>query len=80
MYLIISIVALSNESLPRTFGDSLIHESHIDVIVPIDAPLPQHEPGEPNAVEKSIGKLIAHNLIEDGATLQMGKSLKIYTL
>jgi acyl-CoA hydrolase len=59
--------------MPRTFGDSLIHKSHVDVMVEVDYPLPELKTEEPNNVEKSIGKLIAENLVEDGATLQMGK-------
>ena len=66
------IIALSNPSMPRTFGDGLIHKSHVDVMVDIDYPLPELLPQQPDDVEKSIGKLIAENLVEDGATLQMG--------
>ena len=58
--------------MPRTFGDSLIHESHIDVMVNVDYPLPELKTGEPDNVEKTIGKLIAENLVDNGATLQMG--------
>ena len=65
-------LALSNPSMPRTFGDSLIHKSHIDVMVNVDYPLPELKTGEPDDVEKAIGKLIAENLVDNGATLQMG--------
>ena len=61
--------------MPRTFGDSLIHKSHVDVMVEVDYPLPDWKPEEPDAVEKSIAKLIAENLVEDGATLQTGELL-----
>ncbi|CAB4036471.1 RNA-directed DNA polymerase from mobile element jockey-like, partial [Paramuricea clavata] len=69
------IIALSNPSMPRTFGDSLIHKSHVDVMVEVDYPLPELKTEEPNNVEKSIGKLIAENLVEDGATLQMDNDI-----
>ena len=59
--------------MPRTFGDGLVHQSHVDIIVDVDYPLPELKTEEPNAVEQSIGKLIAENLVEDGATLQMGR-------
>ena len=59
--------------MPRTFGDSLVHKSHVDIMVEVDYPLPELKTEEPNQVEKTIGKLIAQNLVEDGATLQMGK-------
>ena len=63
-----------NEHMPRTFGDALVHQSHFDYVVPINRPLPAHGGGAPHENEKKIGQLIASNLIEDGATLQMGKS------
>ncbi|XP_022918145.1 succinyl-CoA:acetate/propanoyl-CoA:succinate CoA transferase [Onthophagus taurus] len=66
------IVALVNKQMPRTFGDSIIHISHIDYAVKHDGPLPTHGGRPPSDVEAQIGKLIAENLIEDGATLQMG--------
>ena len=58
--------------MPRTFGDGLVHQSHIDVMIDVDYPLPELKMEEPNEVESSIGKLIAENLVADGATLQMG--------
>ncbi len=68
-----NFAALNNPSLPRTFGDSLVHQSHVDVMVDVDYPLPELKTEEPNDVERSIGKLIAENLVDDGATLQMGR-------
>lgn len=58
--------------MPRTFGDSIIHSSHFDFAVNVDEPLPEHGGKPPSDVETKIGKLIAENLVEDGATLQMG--------
>lgn len=66
------IVAQVNKKMPRTFGDSIIHVSHIDYALKVDAELPQHGGQPPSEVEMKIGKLIAENLVEDGATLQMG--------
>ncbi|KAL3268699.1 hypothetical protein HHI36_007802 [Cryptolaemus montrouzieri] len=66
------IVAQVNKQMPRTFGDSLIHISHIDYAVNIDEPLPQHPSKKQDPVEMAIGKHIAENLVVDGATLQMG--------
>lgn len=62
--------------MPRTFGDALIHTSHIDFAVKHDAPLLQHHGKPPSDVEAKIGKLIAENLVENGATLQMGKDIQ----
>lgn len=66
------IVAQINKQMPRTFGDSLIHMSHIDFAVCIDEELPQHGGKPPTKVEEKIGKLVGENLVVDGATLQMG--------
>lgn len=66
------IVAQVNKQMPRTFGDSIIHESHFDFAVNVDIPLPAHAHKEMSATETKIGNLIAENLVEDGATLQMG--------
>ncbi|XP_065349547.1 4-hydroxybutyrate coenzyme A transferase [Cloeon dipterum] len=66
------IIAQVNPKMPRTFGDATIHSSHFDAAVKVDTPLPDHASKPPTAVEAMIGKLIAENLVEDGATLQMG--------
>lgn len=66
------IVAQINRRMPRTFGDSIVHSSHFDAAIEIDTQLPMHGSTGPNEVENKIGKLIAENLVEDGATLQMG--------
>jgi len=58
--------------MPRTFGEAIIHQSHIDYAVRLDRELPAHEHKDPNPTEAAIGKHIADNLVEDGATLQMG--------
>lgn len=58
--------------MPRTFGDSIIHKSHFDFATEICEDLPQHGTGKISDVEAKIGKLIAENLVKDGATLQMG--------
>ena len=58
--------------MPRTFGDATVHQSHFDYAVKVDAPLPENGGLPPTEIETKIGKLIAGNLVEDGATLQMG--------
>ena len=59
--------------MPRSFGDGVIHESHLDAMVEGHLPLPEIEDNLPSPAEKRIAKLIAENLVEDGATLQMGQ-------
>ena len=61
-----------NKQMPRTFGDGLIHISHIDYAVKADQPLFTHGGRPPSDVEAKIGKIIAENLVDNGATLQMG--------
>lgn len=58
--------------MPRTFGDALVHQSHFDYAVRCDVDLPQHGGGGPSENERKIGEFIAGELVEDGATLQMG--------
>jgi 4-hydroxybutyrate CoA-transferase len=66
-----TVIAQVNPSMPRVLGDSFIHLSKIDILVECDCPLLElpHAPITP--VQREIGKKIAE-LIEDGATLQMG--------
>ncbi|KAL5282769.1 hypothetical protein ACFFRR_005687 [Megaselia abdita] len=66
------IVAQINKQMPRTFGDSIIHSSHFDYAIEVDTCLPSHGGHGPSEVETKIGQIIAENLVEDGATLQMG--------
>ena len=60
--------------MPRTFGDGVIHQSHMDAMVQVDTDLAEINVGEPTPEEDRIGQLIADNLVQDGATLQMGAS------
>lgn len=65
------VIALVNKYVPRAFGDAFIHCSKIDYFVEHDQPLIEAEFSEPNQIELAIGQNCAE-LIEDGATLQMG--------
>jgi len=65
------VIAQINPNMPRTHGDGLIHISHIDSAVVVDDPLPEIAPGAPTDAERAIGRFCAE-LVEDGATLQMG--------
>jgi len=57
----------------RTLGDSFIHVSKLDHIVPVNYALPElaMSSGEPDQSVESIAQYIAE-LIPDGATMQMG--------
>ncbi len=65
------VIAQVNPNMPRTHGDGVIHVDQIDAFVDCDDPLHEVPPPELSDVERAIGKYCAE-LIEDGATLQMG--------
>jgi len=71
------IIAQINENMPRGLGNSFIHVNKIDYIVEHNEPLMELPQIDPNAsadlleIYDTIGKNVS-DLIEDGATLQMG--------
>ncbi|MGM0507222.1 MAG: acetyl-CoA hydrolase/transferase family protein, partial [Bacteroidota bacterium] len=65
------VIAQINPNMPRTHGDGLIHVQEIDMAIESDDPIHEHPPSDLTEVEKKIGNHVAE-LIEDGATLQMG--------
>lgn len=65
------VIAVVNKHVPRSWGDAMIPLSMIDYFVEDDAVLEPAHFSEPSEIEKAIGINCA-NLIEDGATLQMG--------
>ena len=67
------IIAEVNQQMPRCLGDSFIHLSRINHIIPVDYPLPEMTmggEGGDEATEKIAG--YCADLIPDGATMQMG--------
>lgn len=65
------VIAQVNANMPRIHGDSFLHVRDIDHFVLCDEPLMEIKPPELTQVEKNIGSHVA-DLIDDGATLQMG--------
>lgn len=65
------VIAQVNPYVPRTHGDGIIHIKNINAAVWTDTPIHSTEAAEPTQTEKRIGYHVAQ-LIEDGATLQMG--------
>ncbi len=67
------IIAEVNQKMPRTLGDSFIHVSRLNYIVPVDYELPEMIMSEsvPDPATESMAGYIAE-LIPDGATMQMG--------
>lgn len=66
------IIGQVNVNMPRTFGDGIIHMSHFDALVHGNHPLPEIHVRPSTDEDKKIGKIIADNLVDNGATLQMG--------
>ncbi|MFG1347764.1 acetyl-CoA hydrolase/transferase C-terminal domain-containing protein [Xanthobacter autotrophicus DSM 431] len=65
------VIAEVNSAMPRTCGDSLIHQSQIDILVRGDhdlLPFPNRAPGE---AELLIGRRVAE-MIPDGSWVQFG--------
>jgi acyl-CoA hydrolase/GNAT superfamily N-acetyltransferase len=65
------VLAEVNPRMPRTLGDSFVHVDRITKLIPVDQPLLERPPVEPEEVEREIGRHVA-SLIPDGATLQTG--------
>lgn len=67
------IIAEVNQQMPRTLGDSFIHISNVDYIVPVDYSLVEM-PMAGNDSSEVIDRIAGHvaELIPDGATIQMG--------
>ncbi|MEI8282768.1 MAG: acetyl-CoA hydrolase/transferase C-terminal domain-containing protein, partial [Armatimonadota bacterium] len=65
------VIAQVNAHMPRTLGDGLIHISNLHTIVEQDEVLPEAHPKAPSEAECKIGKFCSE-LVENGATLQMG--------
>ena len=65
------LIAEVNPRMPRTLGDSFLHIDQIHQLVENEAPIFEfsHQPADD--VARRIGRHIAE-LVEDGATLQMG--------
>jgi 4-hydroxybutyrate CoA-transferase len=66
-----TVIAQVNPRMPRTHGDGLIHVDHIDFAVEVDEPIHEAPHVEIADVERAIGRHCAE-LVEDGATLQLG--------
>ncbi len=66
-----TVIAQINPNIPRTHGDGIIHIRDLDYTVYCDSPLRVSGSVTISEIEARIGENVA-NLIEDGATLQMG--------
>jgi len=65
------VIAQVNPRMPRTLGDGFLHVNDMDVLVPVDVPLPEVKPTETTEVTRRIGEHVA-SLVEDGSTVELG--------
>lgn len=65
------VIAQVNKMMPRTFGETYVHVSEIDMLVESDRSLLVYPLPDIGEVEKAIGENVA-SLIEDGSCLQLG--------
>ncbi|MCX7677820.1 MAG: GNAT family N-acetyltransferase [Spirochaetes bacterium] len=65
------IVAQMNPLMPRVHGDTFIHLSKIDYIVPYEEPLLEFNPPVEDEAAMLIGNYVA-KIVRDGDTLQIG--------
>ena len=65
------VIAQVNPNMPFVHGNGIIHISQIDACTEVDDPLYEMKKNPRTSTEDKIGKHIA-NLVDDGATLQMG--------
>lgn len=65
------VIAEVNPNIPRTHGDGYIHFSQIHYAIEVNTPVYEVKPKPIMETEQKIGRYIAE-LVEDGATLQMG--------
>ncbi len=65
------VVALVNPRVPWTHGDGFVHVSRLDYAVNWDGPLHEAEHQPTTQTQRDIARHVAE-LIEDGATLQLG--------
>jgi len=65
------VIAQVNPNMPRTHGDSSIHVHEIDVLVPVDEPIPEIPEAEENPDTLQIAENLAA-LVEDGSTVEVG--------
>lgn len=65
------VIAQINPNMPRTHGDGILHISEINYAVEVNDEIHELPLVQPTNEEIAIGKYCAE-LVEDGATLQMG--------
>jgi acyl-CoA hydrolase/GNAT superfamily N-acetyltransferase len=65
------VIVQANPHMPRVHGDTFIHITEVDYIVPYEEPLLEYITTAPDNIAKRIGEYVA-SIIEDGDTIQVG--------
>jgi len=65
------VIAMVNERMPYTLGDTLLDVNDLDILVPVDTPLLERASQAVHVATETIARHIAA-LIEDGSTIQFG--------
>lgn len=64
-------IAEVDETLPRTFGESRVHASALDVLVPSTTPTPMYRTSAPDDVSRAVARRVVA-LLPDRPVLQLG--------
>lgn len=65
------IILEVNRNLPRTYGDTHVHISQVDLLIESENPIPIQTPSAYEEKDRIIGEYVA-DLVEDGSTIQLG--------
>ena len=65
------VIAQVNPQMPRTMGDSQLHATDFDLLVPVDEPIYEFAIEPPTEDVRRIARNVA-TLIESGATVELG--------
>jgi len=65
------VIAQVNTNMPRVHGDTFIHVTDVDFIVPYDEPLLEFKPRVPDEIAHKIGNYVSR-IVRDGDTIQVG--------
>ncbi|MDD5448688.1 MAG: GNAT family N-acetyltransferase [Actinomycetota bacterium] len=65
------VIAQVNRKVPRVHGDSFIHISDVDFLIPFDEDILEFRPEAPLEISDKIGKYVSR-IVEDEDTIQIG--------
>ncbi len=65
------VIVEINDRMPRALGDTFLHVSQVDAIIPVSRPLLELGQPQVDAVQIKVAEHVA-DLVPDGATLQLG--------